>query len=225
MIAVLQFPGLDAIDITMQALARAGMVPMLVTSQDASLPPLSDMHGFVILGGDTALAGHPLMQAVKTQALAGKPVLGIGGGAEMLLASGVVPGVEGELAVIRLEPNVAGCPSSDVSLRLSPLYQRNAFTRRISRVDVLSLLLTHTCDTFLIPPALLQEIREQGLDVFHYLGSTNRIAAIANKAGNALAMLPHPASTPEGDVIFQSMRDYIAKGKVEQVAPLFYYPR
>ena len=56
-------------------------------------------------------------------------------------------------------------------------------------------------------------------------GSINNIAAISNKAGNVMAMMPHPERTINGDAIFHSMRDYIAEGRIEQTVPLYYYPR
>jgi hypothetical protein len=39
-------------------------------------------------------------------------------------------------------------------------------------------------------------------------------------------VLPHPERTRNGDVIFQSLRDYIAKRRdIEPTIPLYYYPR
>ncbi len=53
----------------------------------------------------------------------------------------------------------------------------------------------------------------------------DNIAAISNKAGNVMAMMPHPERTTNGDAIFQSMRDYIAEGHMNKCRPLHYYPR
>lgn len=55
--------------------------------------------------------------------------------------------------------------------------------------------------------------------------SVNTIAAVSNKVGNVMAMIAHPGCTPDGDPIFQSMRDYIQDGYVQRVLPMSYYPR
>jgi phosphoribosylformylglycinamidine synthase len=91
-----------------------------------------------------------------------------------------------------------------------------------------------------ISPGLLAEMQENGLNVFQYCdaqgkiidefpvnpnGSIDNIAAISNKAGNVMAMMPHPERTEGCDAIFKSMREYIAEGYKQKVEPLHYYPR
>ena len=127
-----------------------------------------------------------------------------------------------------------------VNMRVSDEYQRNAFTRHLTVKDILHVPVAHGEGRFVMTEALLQEIEKQGLNVFQYCaadgkiidsfpvnpnGSLKNIAAISNKAGNIMAMMPHPERTKNGDAIFQSMRDYIAEGRVENTVPLYYYPR
>lgn len=61
--------------------------------------------------------------------------------------------------------------------------------------------------------------------MFQFEEAPEQIAGIANKMGNVLALLPTLLETQQTDLIFQSMRDYIRAGYVQQVAPLNYYPR
>jgi phosphoribosylformylglycinamidine synthase len=124
-------------------------------------------------------------------------------------------------------------------MRLADGYQLNAFTRRLSPKNILSVPVAHGEGRFVIPPALLLEMQANGLNIFQYCdatgniidefpinpnGSINNIAAVSNKAGNVMAMMPHPERTPNGDAIFQSMADYIASGYVQRVTPLHYMP-
>ena len=127
-----------------------------------------------------------------------------------------------------------------VNVRLSDNYQRNAFTRHLNAKSVLQVPIANAEGRFMMTEALLAEIEAQGLNVFQYCdangviidnfpvnpnGSMRGIAAISNKAGNVMAIMPHPERTLNGDAIFHSMRDFIKEGRHEHVVPLTYYPR
>ncbi len=186
---------------------------------------------------------------IKMQSKLGKPVLGICNGAQILVETGLVPGVENDKVCMVLTDNKrmqngkvlgTGYYNAWITLRLSDQYQLNAFTRHLKPSDLLRIPIAHGEGRFVIPPALLTEIEHHGLNVFQYCdeqgkivdefpinpnGSIANIAAVANKMGNVMAMMPHPERTPNGDRIFQSMRDYIQDGYVQRVVPLNYYPR
>jgi phosphoribosylformylglycinamidine synthase len=256
-IAVIQFPGSNCERETMLAIKRAGMEPVEFLWNE-SKEKLSDMSGFVIVGGfsyeDRSRAGiiaalDPVMQEIKAQAEKGKPVLGICNGAQISVETGLVPGLENNKLAMALTENKrvahgkilgTGYYNAWVHMRLSDQYQRNAFTRHLSPKDILRVPIAHGEGRFVMTDALLEEIKSQGLNIFQYCdatgnvidsfpinpnGSMNNIAAISNKAGNVLAMMPHPERTTNGDAIFLSMRDYITSGHTEQVIPLSYYPR
>ena len=55
-------------------------------------------------------------------------------------------------------------------------------------------------------------------------GSDYNLAAIANPAGNVLAMMPHPERTNLGDKLFSSMREFIAQGNPKINNKLSYVP-
>jgi phosphoribosylformylglycinamidine synthase I len=191
----------------------------------------------------------PIMRVIKQQSEVGKPILGICNGAQILVEAGLVPGLESHKIGMALTGNKrisqgevlgTGFYNAWIHMRLADDYQRNAFTRYLSPSDVLHVPVAHGEGRFVIPVGLLAEMQEQGLNIFQYSnsegriidefpinpnGSVNNIAAVSNKAGNVMAMMPHPERTPDGDAIFRSMRDYIEEGQVECVTPLHYSPR
>lgn len=256
-IAVIQFPGSNCERETMQAIQRVGMQPIsFLWNDDEAL--LRDMDGFVIVGGfsyeDRSRAGalaalDPIMTVIKQQSKLGKPILGICNGAQILVEAGLVPGVEDDRVAMALTDNqreiagnvlATGYYNEWVWMRLSDQYQRNAFTKHLTRDHILHVPVAHAEGRFVLGEGLAQEIRENGLNVFQYCdqhgehcrdfpinpnGSWENTAAISNKRGNVLAMMPHPERTTTGDVIFSSMRDYILGEPMPLVEPLHYYPR
>ena len=256
-IAIVQFPGSNCERETMLAVKRVGMEPVEFLWNDAR-EKLQQMDGFILVGGfsyeDRSRAGviaalDPVMQEIKVQSELGKPILGICNGAQILVESGLVPGLENNTVGMVLTENKrvadgkilgTGYYNAWVHMRLSSQYQRNAFTRHLTPNHILHVPVAHGEGRFVMTPVLLQEIQHQGLNVFQYCdaegaivdafpvnpnGSMANMAAVSNKSGNVMSMMPHPERTLSGDVIFQSMRDYIKAGHIERVAPLNYYPR
>lgn len=256
-IAIIQFPGSNCERETMLAVKRAGMFPVEFLWNE-SKEKLASFDGYIIVGGfsyeDRSRAGaiaalDPIMEVIKHQSELGKPILGICNGAQILVESGLVPGIENNKLGLVLTDNKrmqqgqvlgTGYYNAWINMRLSDKYQYNAFTRLLTSENILHVPVAHAEGRFIIPPGLLAEMQENGLNVFQYCdaqgkvidefpvnpnGSINNIAAISNKAGNVMAMMPHPERTTNGDLIFQSMRDYIRDGAKQKVAPLHYYPR
>lgn len=256
-IAIVQFPGSNCERETMLAVKRAGMNPVEFLWNE-SPHKLDEMDGLIIVGGfsyeDRSRAGviaaqDPLMQAIKQQSERGKPLLGICNGAQILVETGLVPGVENNKVAMALTDNKrmyhekvvgTGYYNAWVKMRVSDHYQRNAFTRYLTPRAILRVPIAHGEGRFVIPSGLLLEMQHNGLNVFQYCddegrvidefpvnpnGSVNNIAAVSNKAGNVMAMMPHPERTTACDAIFDSMRDYIAEGTAPCVTPLHYYPR
>lgn len=256
-IAILQFPGSNCERETMLAVKRAGMEPVEFLWNEPK-EKLSTFDGYIIVGGfsyeDRSRAGaiaalDPIMQVLRQQSELGKPILGICNGAQILVETGLVPGLENNKLALALTDNKrvqsgkvlgTGYYNAWINMRLSDSFQYNAFTLHLTPDVILQVPVAHGEGRFVIPPALLAEMQENGLNVFQYCdekgailnefpvnpnGSIDNIAAISNKAGNVMAMMPHPERTMHGDAIFQSMRDYIAKGHKQKVEPLHYYPR
>lgn len=255
-IAIVQFPGSNCERETILAVRRTGMIPVEFLWNESHIK-LREMDGYIIVGGfsyeDRSRAGiiaalDPVMQEIKAQSELGKPVLGICNGAQILVETGLVPGLENNQLGMALSENKrivdgkilgTGFYNSWIHLCSRTLNKNNAFTRHMTKESILTVPIAHAEGRFVMPVELVQEIEREGLNVFQYCdaqgnindnfpvnpnGSMLNIAAVMNKAGNVMAMMPHPERTPAGDVIFLSMRDYIKEAKSFQPSFLSYKP-
>ncbi|KTD04732.1 phosphoribosylformylglycinamidine synthase I [Fluoribacter gormanii] len=240
-IGLIQFPGSNCERETALAVKRVGMEPVEFLWNE-SLEKLRNLDGYILIGGfsyeDRSRAGiiaalDPVIQEIKAQSEQGKPVLGICNGAQILVESGLVPGLNHHEISMALTENKriahgkivgTGFYNAWVHMRLAENHQHNAFTRHLTTQDFIHLPIAHAQGRFLMPDSLLKEIEQHGLNLFQYCdaqghisdnfpinpnGSAGNIAAITNHAGNVMAMMPHPERTKNGDPIFASMRDYI----------------
>jgi hypothetical protein len=220
-------------------LSRAGMLSVDFYA-DSPLSRLEDCAAYVLVGDEAFEALDPLWVAsLKVQNGLGKPILGIALGARYLIEAGFVPGIMHDGVGIALADAAEALPER-VLLRLSEDHQYNAFTRCLSPSVVSEITDLGVLPSLIIPPGLLAEMRIQGLNLFQYCNAAGAIldvfpvnpnasventAAVSNKAGNVLAILPDIVGTTLGEAIFLSMRTYHEKGYVERVAPLHYLPR
>lgn len=240
-IGLIQFPGSNCERETALAVQRVGMEPVEFLWNE-SLDKLRQLDGYILIGGfsyeDRSRAGiiaalDPVIHEIKVQSAIGKPVLGICNGAQILVESGLVPGLDDEEIRMALTENKrivngkiigSGFYNAWAYMRLAENHQHNAFTRHLKPTDLIHLPIAHAQGRFLMPGPLLQEIEKKGLNLFQYCdaqgniidnfpinpnGSAGNCAAISNQAGNVMAMMPHPERTINGDPIFASMRDYI----------------
>lgn len=191
------------------AVTQAGMQVV-----DVRFDALLSLDGLVILS-DIPRDQYLGLQEYNTL---GKPILALDAGVSVLTASGIVPGLEDNKVGLTVE-SYAG---KEASMRLAANYQWNAFTRHLKPQDILSVF--SPALRFNIPPALKFELTMQGLDVLYYCNTEGgeTVAAIANKQGNALALLSCPKPI---DALFFSMREYLAAGLLIPVEPLHYWPR
>ena len=206
---------------------------------------LSDFDGFIIVGGfayeDRSRAGviaalDPIMKQIKIEAELGKPVLGICNGAQILVESGLIPGLDNHRVGLALTDNKrvkgghvvgVGYYNTWANLQMSAPPERCAFTRHLKTGDWIKVPLAHGEGRFIIPDELLRKMISNGQTVFRYCdnngiivdefptnpnGSMHNLAAVCNPAGNIMAMMPHPERTENGDAIFSSMKDFIDNG-------------
>ena len=243
-IAIIQFPGSNTERETLMACHRVGLNPIEFLWNE-SVERLSDFDGYIIVGGfayeDRSRAGviaalDPIMKQIKIEAENGKPVLGICNGAQILVESGLVPGLENHRVGIALTDNKrvkgnhvlgVGYYNTWVNLQLSAPSERCAFTRHLNTGDWINVPLAHGEGRFIIPDELLEIMIANGQTVFRYCdndgkivdefptnpnGSMHNLAAVCNTRGNVMAMMPHPERTENGDAIFSSMKAFIETG-------------
>ena len=243
-IAIIQFPGSNTERETLMACRRVGLNPVEFLWNDAS-ESLSNFDGFIIVGGfayeDRSRAGviaalDPIMNQIKVEANKGKPVLGICNGAQILVESGLVPGLDSHRVGVALTDNKrvkgghvvgVGYYNTWANLKMSVPPDRCAFTRHLNMDDFINIPLAHGEGRFILPEELLNKMIANDQTVYRYCdddgnvvdefptnpnGSMYNLAAVCNPAGNVMAMMPHPERTKNGDSIFLSMKDFIENG-------------
>ena len=240
-IAIIQFPGSNTERETFMACDRAGLQPVEFL-WNQPFETLSNFDGYIIVGGfsyeDRSRAGaiaalDPIMKQIKIEANLGKPVLGICNGAQILVESGLVPGIENNRVSLALTNNKrvkkghvigVGYYNAWSNLKVSVPPERCAFTRKLKLEENINIPLAHGEGRFVLSEQLLEKIIENNQAVYLYCdergrvvdefpinpnGSTYNLAAVCNPAGNVMAMMPHPERTTNGDAIFSSMKDFI----------------
>jgi phosphoribosylformylglycinamidine synthase len=143
----------------------------------------------------------PVMEAVVRHANAGKPVIGICNGFQILCESGLLPGV-----LMRNDSMQFRC--EDVYLRVENT--SSAFTSQCAPGDVLRVPISHGEGRYYADVATLDQLESTGRVAFRYStaegaitpeanpnGSERNIAGIVNERGNVVGMMPHPERTSE----------------------------
>ena len=144
----------------------------------------------------------PVMEAVVRHAEAGRPVIGICNGFQILCEAGLLPGV-----LMRNDSVQFRC--EDVHLRVDNT--SSMFTQLCSRGDVLRVPISHGEGRYFADDETLDELESSGRVAFRYCapdgaitpesnpnGSLRNIAGIVNERGNVLGMMPHPERASEG---------------------------
>lgn len=255
-IGVIQFPGSNTERETGLAIKRSNMKPVEVM-WNADSQTVQSCDGFIITGGfsfeDRSRAGvvaslDPIMDILKEEAAKGKPVFGICNGAQILVESGLVPGVEKNQTSIALTDNKriqnghvvgTGYYNTWTHLKVSVPPESTAFTRHLNSKEIIYLPFAHAEGRFIVPDKLLNELINNNQSVFRYCddsgeissqfptnpnGSDYNLAAVSNPSGNVLAMMPHPERTNLGDKLFSSMREFIEHGTPMKNNKISYVP-
>ena len=253
-VAIIQFPGSNTERETFMACNRAGLNPVEFLWNE-SRDALKDFSGFIIVGGfsyeDRSRSGviasiDPIVNIIKKESEKGKPVLGICNGAQILVESGMVPGINkyylsssltNNKRVVNKEVLGTGYYNSwaHISCAIDP--NKSAFTRLLNSGESIHIPFAHAEGRFVIPESLLEILVNNDQIPFRYCdnngniinefptnpnGSMYNIAALSNATGNVMAIMPHPERTVNGDKIFLSMHDYINSGYKQKISFINY---
>jgi phosphoribosylformylglycinamidine synthase subunit PurQ / glutaminase len=184
-------------------------------------PDLKDVDAVVIPGGfsygDYLRAGaiarfSPVMRSVTEFALAGRPVLGICNGFQVLCEAGLLPGA------LLVNPTLRFvCRQVEVVVENPD----TPFTRACKTGDVLSLPVKHTVGRYFAPHDGLEELDRNGQVLTRYAqgqnpnGSLNDVAGVSNSGKNVFGLMPHPehavdplTGSTDGAKLFQSLLEH-----------------
>ena len=212
-VAVIQLPGVNCEDESARLLTAGGAVAEVFRW---TRPPeeLAAFDGYLVPGGfsyqDRVRAGavaakDPLLRVLLEAAGQGKPILGICNGCQVLVESGLVPGLEPGRVEIALAgnrmPGRRGYLSRWVGLE-AHARGRTPFTEGL--VGSIPLPMAHAEGRFTHEdPAFFDSLAADGHVALVYTalggrgqsnpnGALMDVAGLTNARGNVLAMMPHP---------------------------------
>jgi phosphoribosylformylglycinamidine synthase I len=193
-VAVVQFPGSNDDGDAVVALDGLGADARLVWHAEPELPSGT---GAVVLPGGFSYGDYlrcgaiarfaPVMAAVRDFAAAGRPVLGICNGFQILCEAGLLPGV------LRANRQLEFL-CADVTVTVEST--ASVFTAASTVGDELVIPVKHGEGNWFGDADLVADLEARGQIVLRYTenvnGSLGRIAGVANEAGNVLGLMPHP---------------------------------
>ena len=210
-VGIVQFPGTNCEYDTQYAFEKLGAQTSILWHQETTIA--DDVELVVIAGGFSygdylrsgAIASKsPIMKAVKAHAEAGKKVLGICNGFQVLTETHMLPGAlkrNEHLHFISKHHNLKVASSS------------NDFLSKFDNSDVVNIPIAHHDGNFFIDSDGLKELYDNDQVLLHYCdkdgeianpnGSVDSIAGICNKEKNVFGLMPHPERAME-DVLGSS---------------------
>ena len=178
---------------------------------DAVILPGGFSYGDRLRAG--AIAAHsPIIHDVKKIAKKGIPILGVCNGFQILVESGLLPGV-------LLKNN-----SLDFMCEWTSLIVENnktPFTSKLQLNQKIPIPIANGEGRYFVDKDTLQDLKKKNQIVFRYEkvvnGSTDQIAGVCNADGNVVGMMPHPERAVESEInpidnkpsslIFESLLD------------------
>jgi phosphoribosylformylglycinamidine synthase I len=173
---------------------------------DAILLPGGFSYGDYLRSGAIARFS-PIMKAVEEAATAGKPVLGVCNGFQVLLEAGLLPG-----AMRRNAKLTFICKQTQLEVKQG----NTMFTQSYDQGSTITIPVAHGDGNYYCDDETLKNLQANNQIAFTYKedinGSVENIAGITNERGNVLGMMPHPEravdellGSADGLKLFQSI--------------------
>ncbi len=204
-VGIVQFPGTNCEYDTQYAFEKLGAETSILWHQETAIA--DDIDLVVIAGGFSygdylrsgAIASKsPIMKAVKAHAEAGRKVLGICNGFQVLTETHMLPGA------LKRNEHLHFISKHH---HLKVVNNSNDFLQKFNNGDVVNIPIAHHDGNFFIDEAGLKELYANEQVLLHYCdkdgnianpnGSVDAIAGICNKAKNVFGLMPHPERAME----------------------------
>lgn len=250
-VAVILFPGSNCELEALRACRRSKLTADLIRWND-DYSKLKKYDAFILPGGfsyeDRGRSGiiaaqDPIMDVIKQQAEAGKPVLGLCNGCQILVEKGMIPGLNPNHLELAMGWNErvkkgkilgVGFYNDWIYIRHDATKGRSVFNR-FSQKEVMRIPVAHGEGRFTtLEKNLLENLKNNEQTLFRYCdengkiveefpvnpnGAMYNLAGVCNPEGNVLALMPHPERTTVGQPIFDSLADYLNSSKKTLVKP------
>jgi phosphoribosylformylglycinamidine synthase len=200
-VGVVVFPGSNCDRDALHAAELAGAQAIPLWHEE---PDLRGVDLVILPGGfaygDYLRAGviarfSPVMGAIRDHAAAGRLVLGICNGFQVLAEAGLLPGVLLRNASLRFEHRW---------VRLSVERRDTPFTRAVPAGTTLRMPIAHGEGCYFLPADELDTLEARGGVVFRYAppegnpnGSARDIAGVIDERGSVCGLMPHPERAAE----------------------------
>ena len=172
---------------------------------DLVILPGGFSYGDYLRSGAMA-ARSPIIDAVRRHAEAGKLLLGICNGFQVLTEAHLLPG-----ALLTNTSTTFICKECWIRVENTETY----FTSGLKKGSLVQYPIAHKEGLFFLLPDELKKLEEEGRVVFRYAdpetgeagaeyapnGALNGIAGICNKEGNILGLMPHPERSTAAHLI------------------------
>ncbi len=161
---------------------------------DAVILPGGFSYGDRLRAG--VIAAHsPIIKDVQKRAEQGIPVLGVCNGFQILVESGLLPGV-----LLKNKSLNFMCEWTNLIVENN----KTPFTNRFKLNEKIPIPIANGEGRYYVDDNTMKELKKNNQIVFRYSeivnGSTDRIAGVCNKAGNVVGMMPHPERAVESDI-------------------------
>ena len=161
---------------------------------DAVILPGGFSYGDRLRAG--VIAAHsPIIKDVQKIAEKGTPVLGVCNGFQILVESGLLPGV-----LLKNESLNFMCEW----IHLIVENNKTPFTNQFKLNEKIPIPIANGDGRYYVDDETMKKLKKNDQIVFKYSevvnGSANRIAGVCNKDGNVVGMMPHPERAVESDI-------------------------
>jgi len=161
---------------------------------DAVILPGGFSYGDRLRAG--AIAAHsPIIKDVKKMAEKGIPILGVCNGFQILVESGLLPGV-----LLKNDSLNFMCEWTNLIVENN----KTPFTNQFKLEQKIPIPIANGEGKYYVDDDTLKELKKKNQIVFRYdkvvNGSSHRIAGVCNEDGNVVGMMPHPERAVESEI-------------------------